>query len=238
MNGSMVFARWRLCAPPSNTCFLEPTWVQNPNGISIGTAVFAQQMAQSCYTLQPAEPFPLKLSFPMEDLDPHLIHGFFSPPESSAQMVHRSVQLFLQSSWQCVPTFYNGQPLLSIAPCHEGIWAPHLMHDSLGPCEPITQTASRSVQPFLQGSLLQSIQGSLPAEHLRSPGLFSCPTVWSSLPDFIRDLIISADCVCLKPNSITLSGLKLVADRFEAKFHYAIWFEAGCRQVQSWSRTC
>jgi len=28
---------------------------------------------------------------------------------------------------------------------------------------------------------------------------------------------------------------KLVADRFEAKFHYAIWFEAGCRQ--SWSQT-
>jgi len=27
----------------------------------------------------------------------------------------------------------------------------HLTHDSLGPPEPTTQTASRSVQPFLQG---------------------------------------------------------------------------------------
>jgi len=36
---------------------------------------------------------------------------------------------------------------------------------------------------------------------------------------------------------ITLAGLKLVADRFEPKFHYAIWFEAGRRQVQSWSAT-
>jgi len=31
---------------------------------------------------------------------------------------------------------------------------------------------------------------------------------------------------------------KLLADRVEAKFHYAIWFEAGRRQVRSWSRTC
>ena len=30
-----------------------------------------------------------------------------------------------------------------------------------------------------------------------------------------------------KPNSITLAGSKLVAERFEAKFHYAIRFEAG-----------
>jgi len=30
----------------------------------------------------------------------------------------------------------------------------------------------------------------------------------------------------LKPNSITLAGSNLVADRFEAKLHYTIWFEA------------
>ena len=37
----------------------------------------------------------------------------------------------------------------------------------------------------------------------------------------------SAGCkfITLKPNSIMLPGSKLVADRFEAKFHYAIWFE-------------
>jgi len=34
-----------------------------------------------------------------------------------------------------------------------------------------------------------------------------------------------------------LAGSKLVADRFEAKLHYAIWFEAGRRQVRSWSPT-
>jgi len=41
MDGSIVFARWRQCAPPCNTCFLESTRVHNPNGISIGSAVFA-----------------------------------------------------------------------------------------------------------------------------------------------------------------------------------------------------
>jgi len=37
----------------------------------------------------------------------------------------------------------------------------------------------------------------------------------------------------LKPNSITLASSKLVADRFEAKFHYAIWFEAGRRPASN-----
>jgi len=35
-DGSIVFARWRQCAPPSNTCFLRTTRVYTPNGISIG----------------------------------------------------------------------------------------------------------------------------------------------------------------------------------------------------------
>jgi len=38
--------------PPSNTCFLGPTRVQNPNDISISSAVFAQLMSerhQACW---------------------------------------------------------------------------------------------------------------------------------------------------------------------------------------------
>jgi len=34
------FARWHQCALPCNTCFLGPTRVLNPNGISIRSAVF------------------------------------------------------------------------------------------------------------------------------------------------------------------------------------------------------
>jgi len=46
---------------PPNTCFLQPTLVQIPNVISIGSAVFAQVVAESRYTLQQAALSPLKL---------------------------------------------------------------------------------------------------------------------------------------------------------------------------------
>jgi len=39
-HSSIVFARLRHCAPPSDTRFLVPTGVYVPNGISIGSAVF------------------------------------------------------------------------------------------------------------------------------------------------------------------------------------------------------
>jgi len=51
----------RQCAPPLNTCFLGPTRVPMPNGISTGSAVCAQLTAESCYTLQLATPFPFKI---------------------------------------------------------------------------------------------------------------------------------------------------------------------------------
>ena len=58
MDGSIVFARWRQCAQMGgyigatwrirlNLCFLQPTRVHNPNGISIGSAVFAQLTADT-----------------------------------------------------------------------------------------------------------------------------------------------------------------------------------------------
>jgi len=39
--------------------------------------------------------------------------------------------------------------------------------------------------------------------------------------------------VSLKPNSIMLAGSKLVTDRFETKFHYAIWFEPASNQLRT-----
>jgi len=83
---------------PSKTWFLGPIRVHNPNGISIGSAVFAQMTVECPYALQ----------------------------------------------WDVPP--------LKIASSHSGIWTP--IHGSLGPPEPTTQTASRSVQPFLQDSLV------------------------------------------------------------------------------------
>jgi len=46
--------------PSTKTCFLGPIGDQIPNGISIGSAVFAQLTAESRYTLQWAAPFALK----------------------------------------------------------------------------------------------------------------------------------------------------------------------------------
>ena len=48
---------------PLNTCFLRPTWVQIPNGISIGSAVVAQIMAERSYTSQwAALSLPLRIA--------------------------------------------------------------------------------------------------------------------------------------------------------------------------------
>ena len=47
---------------PSNTWFLQPIQAHNPNGISIGLAVFAQTTAECPYILQWDAPFPLKIA--------------------------------------------------------------------------------------------------------------------------------------------------------------------------------
>jgi len=75
MDASIVFARWRQCAPPSNTCFLGPTQVHTPNDISAGSAVFAKLMSECPCTLQLAAPFhPLKIA---------LVHGGSGPPSNA-----------------------------------------------------------------------------------------------------------------------------------------------------------
>jgi len=53
------------------------------------------------------------------------------------------------------PPLYNGPtlPTPKIVPSHGG-FGPHLIHGSLDPSKFITQTASQSVQPFLQGFAL------------------------------------------------------------------------------------
>ena len=90
---------------PSNAWFHWPTQVLNTNGISIGSAVFAEFTTECPYTLQWDSHFPIKgskLSLPMGDLDPHLIRGSLGPPESTTQTASQSVQPFLQGwlVWQ------------------------------------------------------------------------------------------------------------------------------------------
>jgi len=81
-------------APPSNTCFLRPTPLRIPNGISIGSAVFAQLTAASPYTLPWAAPFPLKIAHADGGRRPGLIHGCLGPPESTSSTTRRAVPLF------------------------------------------------------------------------------------------------------------------------------------------------
>ena len=68
MDSSIIFTRLRQRAPPSNTCFLGPTRVHIPNGILIGSAIFAQLTAEGPYTLQWAAHFPLKIAHVHGDL--------------------------------------------------------------------------------------------------------------------------------------------------------------------------
>jgi len=71
---------------PSNTWFLEPARVHNPNGILIGSALFAQITANRPYTLQWA-PFP-QIS-PFHGVSgPHLIHDSFWPPSNTRFLRH------------------------------------------------------------------------------------------------------------------------------------------------------
>jgi len=86
---------------------------------------------------------------------PRPIHISSALP-SLSPMASRSVQPFLHSSRQSVPILYNGPLFLpiSISPSH-GTSGPNLIliHDSLGPSEPTTQTASRSIQHSLPQSI-------------------------------------------------------------------------------------
>jgi len=112
MDDSIVFTRWRQCAFPCrhigatwrirlNLCFLQPTWVHNPNGKFISLAVFAQLTAESPYTYNGLF-FPPKLPSRWGYLDSHLIHDSLGPPQSSTQTVSQSIQPFLQGwlVWQ------------------------------------------------------------------------------------------------------------------------------------------
>jgi len=65
---------------PSNLRFLGPVRAHNPNGITIGSAVFAQMTAMGC-------PFSLKIAPSHGGCGPHLIHGSLGLPESFGSLV-------------------------------------------------------------------------------------------------------------------------------------------------------
>jgi len=152
-DGSTVFTRWRQCAFPCghngatwwirlNLCFLRLTQIHNPNSKSIGSAVLAQLTAESPYTYN-GLCFPPKLPLPM-GVSRSLSNTWFPAPTRLLNP-SRSFQPFLHRQPQSVPILYNGTPL----PPQN---CPFPWH--LDPPESSMQTAPRSVQPFLQGSLV------------------------------------------------------------------------------------
>ena len=130
------------------------TEVHNPNVKLIGSAVFAQLIAESPYTLQWV-PLSSKIAPSSGGCGPHLTHDSLGPSKPTTQMASRSVQPFLHSCPQSVPMLYNGMPFPpSKVPPPMGDLDPYLIHGFLGLPESSTQMASWSVQPFLQGSLV------------------------------------------------------------------------------------
>ena len=82
---------------PHPTQFLRLIRAHNPNGIPIGSAVFAQTTVECPYTLQWDAHSPPKICpFALGHLYPHLIHGSPDPHKSSTQTAARSVQPFSQ----------------------------------------------------------------------------------------------------------------------------------------------
>ena len=78
----------------SNTWFSGYTRLSSPTGVLIGSAVFAQLKPEGPYTLQWADPFPIKLPLPTGRCEPHLLHGSLGQPEPITQTASQSVQPF------------------------------------------------------------------------------------------------------------------------------------------------
>jgi len=85
--------------------FLRPTRVHNPNGISIGSAVFSQFTSESRGACR-----GMLFLFKIAPSHAESVHGFLGPPESASQTASRSVQPFLYNSLQKVPKLYIGRP--------------------------------------------------------------------------------------------------------------------------------
>ena len=77
--------------------------------------------------------------------------------DSASKMASGLGQPFMHSSRQTLPILYNRQPSPKIDPSHGGS-GPSGNTLFFGLPESINQMASRSVQPFLQGSLLRLIK--------------------------------------------------------------------------------
>ena len=131
-----------------NLCFLQPARVHNPNGKSIGSAIFAQLTAVSS-------------GMPVHVLSPNnfpFSWGICAPSNRSTcffwlTLVHNhnpnSISIgwavFAQITAQYRYTLKRAAPSPLKLPLSMEDLDPHVTHDSLSPSKPTTQTASPSV---------------------------------------------------------------------------------------------
>jgi len=87
---------------PCNTWCFRPVRAHNPNGTSIGSAVFAQMTAECLHTLQWFACFPSKMPLPMLASGPYVIRGSLGPPKYGKYLIVSAVFAGLTSvtHWQ------------------------------------------------------------------------------------------------------------------------------------------
>jgi len=109
---------------------------------------FAQLTAE-CLWARPRMSFPLIIASSHGGSGPHLIHAslWTHPSPQHKRHLHRFSR-FCRAHGRKSLNFTMSATFPKISPSHGGS-GPYLTYDSLGPSKPITQTASRSVQPFL-----------------------------------------------------------------------------------------
>jgi len=153
MDGSVAFTRWRQCESPSNTCLLGPTRVHNPIGISIGSVAFCTAHCRLPIFYSGRYLCPSKLLLCIVDLD--RIYTWFLGPirvhSPNAISIVSAVFAHAAHDRESL-NFTVGRPFLlkvGLSPGGSGL---RLIQTWIrDPPEYTTQTASGSVQPFLQG---------------------------------------------------------------------------------------
>ena len=169
MDGSVVFFRWRQCVTPyiesqkwlpwqhhleprNRLCLYRIAWSRKPTPrikLCVAsyhtTKVMGHQTPKSvtanCVPKLVGPPSNTWFLRPIRDHNPNGI------PICSA--------VFAQTTVECPYTLqWDAHSPPKICPFQWGDLEPHLIHGSPGPRKSSTQTAARSVQPFLQGSLV------------------------------------------------------------------------------------
>jgi len=81
-----------------------PTRIVNPNGISIGSAIFAQLIAECPYTLQLAASSPLKIALPVVGYRPPFNTWFLGPTHVLSQTAFDQLSRFCRAHYCDRPT--------------------------------------------------------------------------------------------------------------------------------------